>query len=160
MTATARPQLGVYSASALPLHMQDRIVIDANGCWRWQTGHDRHGYGRCSLSFPWTTRRRWSAHRLSYLLLVGPIPEGLQLDHLCMVRDCVNPSHLEPVTPLENVRRSGAADYWRSKTHCPRNHPYDERNTGYTKRGARICRACARDKMRATRKTKKLKAAA
>ncbi|MDQ1426633.1 MAG: hypothetical protein QOK39_109 [Acidimicrobiaceae bacterium] len=92
-------------------------------------------------------------HRWSYEQLVGPIPDGLVLDHLCRVTACVNPAHLEPVTLAENFRRCdndpGRAQ--RSKTHCPRHHPYDEGNTYFyvskrTGRVARTCRTCNRKK--------------
>jgi hypothetical protein len=151
MTLTVAPPL--HDLADLPNHMQARIKVDGAGCWLWQTGLDNYGYGRCSLRVPWTTRRRWSAHRLSWLILVGEIGEGLHLDHLCRVRNCVNPAHLEPVTPTENVRRSTAAAYWRNKTHCPRGHEYDEANTGHDTKGHRICRTCARDRMRERRGT-------
>lgn len=151
---TAALQLD-HDVRDLPQHMQDRIVVDDNGCWVWQTGLDRCGYGRCSLVVPWTTRRRWSAHRLAYLLLVGVIPDGLQLDHLCVNPPCCNPSHLEPVTPKVNVNRSSSADHWLSKTECPQGHAYDVKNTGRDSKGHRICRRCARDKMRVRRAAKR-----
>jgi hypothetical protein len=69
-------------------------------CWIWQLDHSYDGYGR-----KWLGSRRVHAHRWTYEQHVGPIPEGLQLDHLCRVRNCVNPDHLEPVTPRENTRR-------------------------------------------------------
>lgn len=83
------------------------------------------------------------AHRAVYEALVGPIPEGLELDHLCKNRLCVNPDHLEPVTHQENVKR-GRAGYHRKplQTHCKRNHPFDEENTYVTSSGKRQCRAC------------------
>lgn len=70
-------------------------------CWEWLGHRDRNGYG----CFSQTRALRWRAHRLSYQLLVGPIPNGLVIDHLCRNTGCVNPDHLEPVTQLENVRR-------------------------------------------------------
>lgn len=143
------------SPADLPLYMQTRITVDAAGCWKWTASDDGSGYGRATMRLPGTTRRRWAAHRLAYMLLVGEVPLGLQLDHLCRVRACCNPAHLEPVTATENVRRGTAADYWRGKTHCPRGHEYDERNTGRSTKGGRVCRACARDKMRATRAAKR-----
>lgn len=155
MTADTQPQLAVYDIADLPQHMQDRIWVDDDGCWIWQTGCDRFGYGRCSLSFPWTDRRRWSSHRLAYQLLVGPIAEGMHIDHLCRVRPCCNPAHLEQVTPKENVNRSSAADYWLAKSECPRGHAYDIKNTGRSTKGGRICRRCARDKMRVRRAAKR-----
>ena len=80
----------------------------------------------------------------------GPIPEGLELDHLCRVPACVNPLHLEAVTHAENMARGirfdvGAAQ--RAVTHCPKGHPYSEANT-YRYAGERACRACVRDRKR------------
>src|ERR1019366_4519713 len=69
------------------------------GCWLWTGGLNRGGYGQF-MTPPCTV-----AHRVAYELFVGPIPEGLQLDHLCRVRSCVNPQHLEPVSQQENIRR-------------------------------------------------------
>lgn len=114
---------------------------DSNGCWPWKGSLTRQGYGN------YTGMRHVStaAHRVVYTLMVGPIPAGLQLDHLCRNRACVNPAHLEPVTHAENVRR--AADQDRSPT-CPRGHLFDEANTYRHSTGSRKCRACAREKAR------------
>lgn len=81
--------------------------VDRRGsdeCWPWTGAKLQHGYGHLKVgeSYP-------PAHRVAYELLVGPIPEGLQIDHLCRVRDCVNPAHLEPVTNAENGRRGRMA---------------------------------------------------
>lgn len=133
-------------------YLRDRIEVAESGCWLWHVGLTPDGYGSATLRLSsLAPKYKWRAHRLTYTLLVGPIPDGLQLDHLCRVRNCVNPTHLEPVTCLENVRRGTSSAFWLAKTHCPRNHPYDERNTGRSTKGGRICRACARDKMRARR---------
>lgn len=78
---------------------------EPDGCWRWTGTRDRQGYP--FLNVGGAPRR---AHRLMYEQLVGPIPSGLELDHLCRVRDCVNPSHLEAVTHTENMRRMRAAE--------------------------------------------------
>lgn len=78
-----------------------QYVEDENGCWVWQRVRDRHGYGRTHRESGKTAL----AHRVYYERLVGPIPDGLQLDHLCRNHACVNPEHLEPVTNRENVIR-------------------------------------------------------
>ncbi|HEY8766071.1 MAG TPA: HNH endonuclease signature motif containing protein [Dehalococcoidia bacterium] len=76
------------------------------GCWPWTGVIHPLGYGHVNIP---GTRNPQMAHRASYEFFVGPIPDGLELDHLCRNRGCVNPSHLEPVTHLENVRRGAAA---------------------------------------------------
>ena len=113
---------------------------DPEGCWLW-TGALSDGYG----SFGIEGHRTKGAHRYAYETLVGPVPSGLQLDHLCRVRNCVNPDHLEPVTQRENLLRSeGAAARNARKTHCENGHPFDDENTSSTN-GKRRCRACGRE---------------
>ena len=73
---------------------------DLGPCWRWTGTRDRSGYGQMKYQ-----GRRPGAHRVSYELFVGPVPEGLELDHLCRSPECVRPDHLEPVTHAENMRR-------------------------------------------------------
>lgn len=80
--------------------LRQRYVEDESGCWLWVGECNDNGYGRFSVK-----GRKVYAHRSSYEIHVGPIPEGLHIDHLCRVRNCVNPEHLEPVTRSENVRR-------------------------------------------------------
>lgn len=89
-----------------------------NDCWTWKASTTTGGYGQFLVE-----GRLVHAHRVAYTLTVGPIPEGLELDHLCRNRRCVNPTHLEPVTRQENIRRGeGLAGINARKTHCPRGH--------------------------------------
>ena len=113
-----------------------KYEVREDGCWQWTGSIDRNGYG----SF-WFNKTMALAHRVSYELKVGPIPEGMQLDHLCRNRSCVNPAHLEPVTARENTHRSPIT--FANKTHCPKGHAYDEANT-YVRPsdGRRRCRTC------------------
>jgi hypothetical protein len=109
-------------------------------CWLWTDQTDSLGYGWFYLSY-----KRRPAHRFAYELLKGPIPDGLEPDHLCRVHACVNPSHLEPVTHRENVLRGEALSARRARqTHCKNGHPFDEENTHISRKGERICRACRR----------------
>jgi hypothetical protein len=108
---------------------------DPHGCWTWRAARDRYGYGTIAVD-----RKKRPAHRVSYSVFRGPIPEGMVIDHLCRNRACVNPWHMEPVTNEENVNRglrSGA------KTHCVNSHEYTPENT-YARpdSGKRKCRAC------------------
>lgn len=121
---------------------------DLGPCWEWM-GARFQGSGYAMVTVDRNPRR---GHRYIYELLVGPIPDGLTLDHLCMVRHCVNPTHLEPVTNGENQRRSPftLAGANARKTHCPRGHEYDAENTCYSG-GRRHCRACRREKYAKTR---------
>lgn len=85
--------------------LRERWDVDANGCWIWNGAISRYGYGVFNPCHAKVER----AHRRVYQELVGPIPEGLVLDHLCRVKACVNPAHLEPVTTQENTRRHWAS---------------------------------------------------
>lgn len=114
--------------------------VDATGdCWEW-TGTRSLGYGRFMVS---NDRHMTWAHRAAWELLVGPIPDGLQLDHLCRNRGCVNPDHLEPVTSRLNTLRSPIGAGAKARvTHCPAGHEYTAENTRRSKRNQRTCRAC------------------
>jgi hypothetical protein len=119
------------------------------GCWEW-TGGTKSGYGRFVImrgkrGFP------YAAHRVAYEMCIGPIPDGLTLDHLCRNTLCVNPSHLEPVTNGENVLRGfGGSGINKRKTHCLRGHALTEDNI-YRPPGrphTRQCRRCAEIRQR------------
>ncbi len=118
-----------------------------DGCWEWTASVRRDGYGQFRLD-----GRVVSAHRVSYGLFVGPIPEGLTLDHLCRNRLCVRPDHLEPVTLCENILRGESLPAQNArKTQCPQGHAYDEANTRIGRHGWRVCRTCHRDRERERR---------
>lgn len=105
-----------------------------DACWLWTGRLDRNGYGRVSID---STSR--TVHRVAYAHFVGPIPADLELDHLCRVRRCANPRHLELVTTRENVLRSmNPAGLNARKTHCLRGHLLPPR--GSARR--RLCRSC------------------
>lgn len=130
----------------------EKVALRDDGCLEWIGGKAGEGYGYfyTGPAAPGAHGRVY-AHRWAYEYAVGPIPDGLQLDHLCSNRACVNPDHLEPVTPLENVRRSAGNG---SKTHCPSGHPYSGDNLR-TYRAVRFCRACQRAYDRRRRATEK-----
>jgi hypothetical protein len=118
------------------------VDISPAGCWLWRQ-LDRHGYGKI-----WKLKdvaHSALAHRLVYRSLVGEIPDGLQVDHLCLVRNCVNPDHMELVTTQENTRRIGRG----VPTSCLRGHALHE-----DKNGKRRCRTCHNERRRAQRAAK------
>jgi hypothetical protein len=109
------------------------------GCWEWTGAPNPNGYGYATAG-----SKRPLAHRLVYELLVGPIPDGLQLDHLCRNRLCVNPDHLEPVTAHVNLHRGYGRTRFRSEqTVCVRGHDFTPENTYINSRGNRTCRTCS-----------------
>lgn len=121
----------------------DKITV-TGFCWLWEGYVSKEGYGYSTFE-----GKGRIAHRHVYELLVGPIPKGLQLDHLCRVRNCVNPDHLEPVTPRENLMRGFTHARSNSeKTHCAQGHEYNEANTYYDKT-QRSCKACKINRQRA-----------
>ena len=126
-----------------------------NGCWEWIGGKAANsGYGVF-----WLNNRLGVAHRVSYEWANNKIPEGLELDHLCRNKSCVNPDHLEIVTHSENARRGEtgflSGQQQGQKTHCPQGHPYDEKNTYHRSNGWRDCKICRNEAVK--RHTKKEK---
>lgn len=122
----------------------------ADGCWVWTGSITKWGYGayRPARALGLSD----VAHRTVYQVLVGPIPEGLVLDHLCRNKRCVNPDHLEPVTDRVNQLRAPNSVLSRAlgnaaKTHCKHGHEFTLENT-YEHGGSRYCRACNRDAQR------------
>jgi hypothetical protein len=120
-------------------------VEKTDTCWVWTAGKNHYGYGSYAV------RRgdgwfRAQAHRLAYEELVGPIPAGLTVDHICRNRACVNPTHMELVTRGENVLRgTGPSAEHARQTHCKRGHPFEEPHV-YLWRGRRYCRTCQRER--------------
>jgi hypothetical protein len=123
--------------------------IDTDGpCWLWTGARNvQTGYGVIRVD-----GKLKYAHRYVWESLVGPIPDGLHIDHLCINRPCVNPDHLEPVSVTENNRRqryrAGPPAENRKKTHCLRGHPFDEENTHRRTDGGRRCRICSAESAR------------
>lgn len=125
----------------LPERIQAKITpVTESGCWLWMGAIGTGGYARVF----WQGKNS-TAHRVVYQLLRGPISKALTLDHLCRVRCCVNPDHLEPVSLRVNIKRGeGIGVQNERKTHCPAGHPYNEKNTYFNAAsgGGRICRPC------------------
>lgn len=126
----------------------------ASGCLRWQGAKNPKGYGEITVD-----NRRRAVHRIAHEVWIGPIPEGFEIDHVaangCVHRDCIEPSHLEAVTHLENLARKP------ERTHCKNGHEYTPENTRWSapqagrENRSRICRACRRDRRAAARAARK-----
>ena len=160
--------MGQHSAtfgdSRLPDRFWDKVEPEPNtGCWLWSAAVNQAGYAWYNVSGDPDR-----GHRVSYEALVGAIPDGLEIDHLCRVRCCVNPDHLEAVPHRVNMHRGFAPHGINArKTHCKRGHPFDAANThSYTyarRKGGRLrfetyrlCRACNRENCRQYQRRKAL----
>lgn len=125
-----------------------RLTNQTDSCWLWLGRPNNRGYGMIMLGGRGPERKNVLAHRLSYEIRVGPIPDGLVIDHLCRVRLCVNPAHLRAVTQRENLLAPGSetkSAINARKTHCPQGHAYTPTNI-YWHDGSRSCRACWADR--------------
>ncbi len=125
-----------------------RLVPDPeSGCVLWTVRLNRAGYGVIRMD-----GREQQVHRVTWELEVGPVPDGMELDHVlargCVHRNCANVAHLEPVTHRENLLRSPVtvAALHAAQTHCIHGHPFDVANTHWRKAGGRACLACERDR--------------
>lgn len=116
----------------------EKVSKDDTDCWLWTGALNSRGYGCWAIN-----GRSQLTHRVAYAALVGPIPEGLTIDHLCRVKVCCNPAHLEPVSIAENTRRWAVL-----VTVCPAGHEYTLENTYRNGAGRRSCRECANAKRR------------
>ena len=125
--------------------LSDRIMpVPESGCWLWMGSHDPKGYGRIIIN-----RRRVPLHRVVFEQLYGPIPEGKQIDHLCRVKSCINPNHLEIVESRTNTLRGiGPTALNAQKTHCHHGHPFDLANTIFRRTGGRRCRQCRKEDLK------------
>jgi hypothetical protein len=140
-------ELAAWQAARSKERFERQYEVDRLGHWIWKGYCDASGYGRFKSSGMGTD----IAHRYAYMAYRGPIPKGTEIDHLCRIRDCVNPAHLEPVPHVVNIRRGDTGINNREKTHCPYGHEYDAENTRIAHRPEgpdggtyRVCRACDR----------------
>ncbi len=134
-----------------PIPIIDRlrrsIAIDENGCWIWTLARASNGYGLIGRGGHYGLKAL--VHRVAYEELVGPIPKGLTIDHLCRVRACCNPEHLEPVSMRENLMRGETLTARKAQqTHCIHGHAFDAVNTARRPNGTRSCRTCGAERAR------------
>ena len=120
-------------------------IFPENGCMLWTAGKI-NGYGK----FPLRHNKTVTAHRWLYERIRGPVPEGMQLDHLCRVRHCVNPDHLEPVSSKVNINRGETGIHFRQRTHCKHGHEYTAENTAFyrCRPRERFCLICKKERRR------------
>lgn len=161
-SGAALPVPHTSGGGAVPESVVTRVWdrVDRQGpddCWLWRGELTYKGYGRFQSVIE-GKRVRFNAHRTVYALLIGPIPEGLVLDHLCRNRSCCNPRHLQPVTNKENILRGESFSAYNARvTHCPKGHEYTPDNITWNHKGRR-CRTCHRADVLARRRRRRLTA--
>lgn len=132
--------------------LRERVRVTESGCWEWTGKRQRRANGQLTYGVAGSTRHRKGvpAHRLSYELFIGPIPDGLMILHACDNPPCINPEHLRAGTQQENGRDMAERKraHFAGVTHCVNGHPFDGTNTyfsternGTVRRGCRVCRA-------------------
>ena len=133
------------SLASLPFRFSNKVRVNPKtGCWEWTAARLSDGYGQF-----WLQGKHVSAHRFAWRALVSSIPEGMTLDHLCRVRYCVNPAHLEAVSLRENILRGESPSAQNARAaRCPQGHPFDLFNTYFCPDGSRCCRTCQRERLR------------
>ena len=126
-----------FASAAGPL---PSVCPQLGRCWKWKGAINSHGYGTMRLN-----GKSVGAHQIAYKLQRGEVPVGLELDHICRNRACVNPYHLEAVSPkINKLRGAGIASINHNKTHCKHGHPFSGDNLMLRKNRGRDCRTCHR----------------
>ncbi len=154
-----RDEENKFRSRPLMDRLMAKIAFDPfSGCWLWLGSISEKGYGSIGVPVDGKIKMRYT-HCVTYREFIGPVPDGLELDHLCRVRSCCNPHHCEPVTHQENCRRGlggePAGALKRGRTHCPKGHEYTPENTYRCHGNGRFCRQCSIERSRAQTQAKK-----
>lgn len=140
----------IVTVLGFPYRFSRHVTPEPNtGCWLWTGADNTIGYGK--MRHPETGKCDY-VHRYAYEVIVGVIPEDLEIDHICNIRSCVNPDHMELVTRQENVRRR--RDRLRQRPYCHNGHEMTSENTYFDKNGWRTCRTCRNNNARRFRERK------
>ena len=140
-----------FGDARLPQRFWDKVRVAESGCWMWTGALNTLGYAAA-----WDGERVVLGHRWAYERLIGPIAEYLVSDHLCCTPACVNPSHIDPVSQGENVRRGRQAVFVRGDPFCRKGHPISEPGSVHTdSRGNKSCLVCLRESWRRNSRVKR-----